>query len=240
MNLDFATEAAQLLGKAPNQAWAKTSSKIILLFDESKQYHPEYAGYNGQTIKQADIVLLGYPLGMNMNETIRANDLNYYAAKTDSDGPAMTWGMHAVGYLELGQYSNAASNFNRSFANAQQPYLVWTETPTGGTTNFITGAGGFLQAVLFGYPGLRLTVNGILINPYLIEKSTYFKARGLYYLGNKFDVSYDVKQVTIVVTSTISGAASLKINDGTKDTTLTRGTPVSFELPLNSPLLIHS
>jgi hypothetical protein len=63
----------------------------------------------------------------------------------------MTWAMHAVGYLELNKGTkldnegSVASLFNQSFANVQQPWAVWTETPTGGATNFITGAGGFLQ-----------------------------------------------------------------------------------------------
>jgi hypothetical protein len=43
----------------------------------------------------------------------------------------MTWGIHAVGFLELGDPVSAAPNFNRSFANQQPPFLVWTETPTG-------------------------------------------------------------------------------------------------------------
>eukprot|EP00966_Prymnesium_polylepis_P225352 5212512-Prymnesium_polylepis.1 len=45
----------------------------------------------------------------------------------------MTWGMHAIGHLESGNASKAAALFNRSFANVQQPFAVWTETPTGGT-----------------------------------------------------------------------------------------------------------
>ena len=64
----------------------------------------------------------------------------------------MTWGMHAVAWLELGEREQVDSLFNRSFGNAQLPFLVWTETPSGGTTNFLTGVGGFLQTVLFGLP----------------------------------------------------------------------------------------
>ena len=34
---------------------------------------------------------------------------------------------------------------------------VWTEFPSGeGAINFITGMGGFLQSVLFGYAGFRI------------------------------------------------------------------------------------
>ena len=64
----------------------------------------------------------------------------------------MTWGMHAVAWFELGEREQVDSLFNRSFGNAQLPFLVWTETPSGGATNFLTGVGGFLQTVLFGLP----------------------------------------------------------------------------------------
>jgi hypothetical protein len=38
---------------------------------------------------------------------------------------------------------------------------VIAETPQNQNTNFITGAGAFLQQFLFGYSGLRLTRNGL-------------------------------------------------------------------------------
>jgi trehalose/maltose hydrolase-like predicted phosphorylase len=38
---------------------------------------------------------------------------------------------------------------------------VIAETPENHNTNFITGAGAFLQQFVFGYSGLRLTNNGL-------------------------------------------------------------------------------
>ncbi len=42
---------------------------------------------------------------------------------------------------------------------------VWTETIQGGCPNFITGAGGFLQSVVFGLTGLRLVDAGLVAKP---------------------------------------------------------------------------
>lgn len=137
-NLIFAAEAAAAVGETADPQWANVSSNLVILFDAAQGIHTEYKGYHGQTIKQADVVLLGFPLMMNMSRQTRQADLEYYATRTDPGGPAMTWGMHAVGYLELDEPGKVAVNFNRSFANAQPPFLVWTETPTGGTTNFLT------------------------------------------------------------------------------------------------------
>merc|ERR1712232_1326196 len=103
-----------------------------------------------------DVVLLPLALGMRMDPRVQLADLEYYSKVTDNAGPAMTWGVHATGYLRAGKEDSAALNFNRSFANVRWPFDVWTETPFGGATNFITGAGGFLQTVIFGYNGVQI------------------------------------------------------------------------------------
>ena len=87
----------------------------------------------------------------------------------------MIYGMQAVALLELGYHDNATSEFKRSYANIQKPFNVWTETPTGGTVNFITGAGGFLQSVVFGYGGLRIRDNHLDFNPLLPVNVTSMK-----------------------------------------------------------------
>lgn len=138
------------------QRWLDVSSKLYVPYDSVHDLHPEYEGYTGQTTKQADVVLLNFPLGWPMSTQTKLNDLLYYANHTDSGGPAMTWGVFAISFLELDMPEQAAAFFARSYANSQQPFGVWRETPTGGATNFITGAGGFLQAVLFGYGGMRV------------------------------------------------------------------------------------
>jgi len=154
-SLQYAAAAAAFLGEPPSSyaPWIDAASRIVIPFDSVNQYHPEYDGYkNGTVIKQADVILLGFPLEVSSSTPqVRANDLLYYSKVTDNGGPAMTWAMFAVSYLELGPsfIDLARSNFNRSFANAQSPFLVWTETPSGGTPNFLTGAGGFLQTGMF-------------------------------------------------------------------------------------------
>lgn len=46
-------------------------------------------------MKQADTVMLGYPLGLSMSPEVRRNDLEVYEAVTDPHGPAMTWVRHS-------------------------------------------------------------------------------------------------------------------------------------------------
>lgn len=42
-------------------------------------------------MKQADVVLLGFPLMHPMSSEVRRNDLEMYEPITEMDGPAMTW-----------------------------------------------------------------------------------------------------------------------------------------------------
>ena len=80
------------------------------------------------------------------------------------------------------------------------PSKVWTETPDGGEVNFITGAGGFLQSVVFGYGGLRLKLDGIYLDPVLPDHTGKIGFNGLTYLGNKFNLEFDSQQTIVMVT----------------------------------------
>jgi hypothetical protein len=166
---------------------------------------PEYDGYPlGLKVKQADTILLSFPMGFTDNHSspnLTANDLNYYALHTDGGGPAMTWAMFAVGYVALGPgyEDKAAANFNRSFANVHAPFGVWMETPTGGTPNFLTGAGGFLQGVFSSYPGLRMNDTAIAFKPQLPPGAAAVKLRGLAWRGNRLDIEYDAVNLVVTV-----------------------------------------
>lgn len=213
LSLHYSATVAQLLNLDPSvyTPWLDAANRIVIPFNDSINggYHPEYTGYPmGQQVKQADVILLAFPMGFaytygNMTPASRANDLQIYGNVTDPNGPAMTWGAFAIGYAELQQYSLAASNFNRSYGTTQLPFRVWWETITGGTSNFITGAGGFLQTAFFGYTGLRINDTACsFINPSLPEHTTYNLLRGIAYLGSRIDILYTATSMEISVQPT--------------------------------------
>lgn len=85
-SLRFAVLAANILGNAclclrmvvinlrvlagveddANSKYSALAEQIVILFNETLGVHPEYEGYPGDLIKQADVVLLHYPLQMEM------------------------------------------------------------------------------------------------------------------------------------------------------------------------------
>ena len=62
LTLQYAAAVGALLGKPPADlaAWLDASARIVVPFNATGQYHPEYDAYAlGQGIKQADVILLG-------------------------------------------------------------------------------------------------------------------------------------------------------------------------------------
>lgn len=123
--LSFAAEAAMELGEPVNPEWEAVASGLGLAISQDVPnrpdlkggYHPEYQGFPKDLVhprvKQADTILLSYPLGVNISAALLANDLSFYDPITDPNGPAMTWAMFAVGWINVGDYNRSASHFQR-------------------------------------------------------------------------------------------------------------------------------
>ena len=56
-----------------------------------------------------------------MSDEVRRNDLLAYEPLTRDDGPAMTWSMHSVGFIELGDFAKAQQLFRRSYETYVRP-----------------------------------------------------------------------------------------------------------------------
>lgn len=167
-----------------NANWSTIARKIHLLYDSVMDFNPQFDGYNlSIVIKQADVVLLGYPLRYaNMQASTRRNNLKFYANVTRETGPAMTWSMHAIGNLNE-EIDVDEHLFNRTFRPyIRRPFYVWNEYVNGvddGASNFITGAGGFLQLIMYGYAGIRINVDSLSVTrPTLPPRTNRLKMNG--------------------------------------------------------------
>lgn len=70
----------------------------------------------GRPVKQADTVMLSYPLGLTMTPEVRRNDLETYEAVTDPRGPAMTWvRRHSRSCHDLWRPGTPDAAFTKSF-----------------------------------------------------------------------------------------------------------------------------
>jgi protein-glucosylgalactosylhydroxylysine glucosidase len=162
-NLLYATEAAKLLGIAPDADWALVAANIpVLKFADGVT--KEHATYNGEGIKQADVNLLAYPLKEITDARQIKKDLDYYSVRVPNEGtPAMTQAIFALLYARIGDKAKATHFFKDSYVpNLLPPFNVIAETKGGTNPYFATGAGGIIQAVLCGFGGLDITPAGIV------------------------------------------------------------------------------
>ncbi|MES2161460.1 MAG: glycoside hydrolase family 65 protein [Pseudomonadota bacterium] len=159
--LRYAGQAARELGITPDPDWELVAANIpILRFADGTTR--ENASYNGVPIKQADVNLLAYPLDIVSDPARVAQDLAYYAPRLAPEGPAMGLSIVATLYARAGQTEQAYTTFQRSYQGLRlAPFGVLEEYPGGGNPYFATGAGGTLQALLFGLGGLHIDDQGI-------------------------------------------------------------------------------
>ncbi|XP_028165174.1 protein-glucosylgalactosylhydroxylysine glucosidase isoform X1 [Ostrinia furnacalis] len=219
------------MAKDPDH-WADIAWSLSLPYNDELDYHPQFKGYRrGESIKQADVVLLGFPLQYPMNRTTRVNDLSYYESVTRGSGPAMTWSMHTIGHLDLEDNLRAAQLFNKSYLGyVREPFKVWTELrrPNVGAVNFFTGMGGFLQTLVFGYAGVRVHLDRLEITrPQLPPEATKFRVRGIKYLGSNLTLEIEVKSTSLTVNSLDEGSPLVFYN-GRYNVTLLPGMTVTL------------
>ena len=231
-----ATRAAALLGKKAPAQWAVIADRLRMPFDGQNQVFLQYDGYQGTQIKQADTVLLLYPLEWPMSKDVAARTLDYYAPRTDPDGPAMTDAIHAVDAAQIGEPGCATHTYlMRSIRPfVRDPFAQYTEArgdkagaqdPLAGSPayNFLTGSGGFSQVFTFGLTGLRWREDRVHLDPMLPPQlSSGVTLKGLHWRGRTFDVRIDADTTTVTLrgggpflletpagTQSVSGSATI-------------------------------
>lgn len=162
-NLDLATAAARRLGRAPDPRWTRVARGLVIAYDSAGRYHPTYPGAPSETRGEV-VPLLAYPLELAMSEAAKRNDLEAAVRRLASEGSGamMTVTLYGVVGAELGMQALVDSLLPASYQGyLRPPFNALSETPKNDAVNFITGAGGFLQQLVFGYTGLRFRDGGL-------------------------------------------------------------------------------
>lgn len=162
VSLQIAVKAAGIVGEKASKEWKDVERNI------KYHYFPdgvmkENATYNGETIKQGDVILLAYPLGLMTDEKVIRKNKEYYDKVMTPNGPAMGSSILSILSAQLGEKEKAFELWQRSYIPHKcPPFGVLSEGAGGNNPYFATGAGGMLQAVLCGFGGLRITEKGIV------------------------------------------------------------------------------
>lgn len=154
-------KAAELLGKPVKEEWKYVSENIPVI--EENGITMEYDGYDGRTIKQADVNLLSFPLQYYTDKEQMKRNLDYYEPKIAYKAPAMSHSILSVIASRIGDTDRAYELFKRGYEHNQKPpFNVFTEQPDNDLAFFVTGSGGMMQAIMFGFGGLEITDQGIV------------------------------------------------------------------------------
>jgi trehalose/maltose hydrolase-like predicted phosphorylase len=194
-NLEIATAASRKLGIAPDPRWAEIATRLHLPYDSASGYYRTYEGAPDSTL--GDVTpLLAYPLGIPMSERAKRAHLEQAVAKELASGGGAMMGstLLSVGAAELGDRGMLDSLLGPSYrGHLKGPFLMLSETPTNDAVNFVTGAGGFLQQIIFGYTGLRFGPKAVTpaFRPMLPSSVTRLTLRNVTIGGKRFDVVVD-------------------------------------------------
>jgi trehalose/maltose hydrolase-like predicted phosphorylase len=230
--LRIAGRIAALTGHRADPRWARVADQLRVPYDAARGEHPEFDGYRGETIKQADVVLLAYPWEADQPAALTAADLDHYVPRTDPGGPSMTDAIHAIVTSQLGTPGCAAFTFTRRSIDPfmRAPYEQFSEARTGGAFTFTTGAGGFLQEFLYGYSGWRWRADGVHLDPSLPPQLDGITLRAVHWRGRTLRVAIRREGTTVTLLrgapvavdgQTLTSAAPLQLTTRTPDTTPT-------------------
>ena len=194
-NLEIAAAASKRLGKTADPRWLQVATKLHLPYDSTLQVFRTYEGAPDSTL--GDVTpLLAYPLGLPMSDQAKRSSLEPAARSLmqESGGALMGAALLSVDAAELGDRALVDSLLPHSYKSwLQGPFLMLSETPTNNAVNFLTGAGSFLQQVIFGYTGLRLGERGLepAFAPLLPSHIKRLVLRNIAVRGKRYDVVVD-------------------------------------------------
>ena len=207
INLELAVKVSKLLDLPVNPKWEKISEKIFIPFNAEKEFHPLYenvgAGEGASRFWSSVVNLLDYPLQMKMSENTKRNDLTHAVKSLEINGAGAMMGSNFLSIIaaELGSDSLLNLTISKTLKGyLKPPFNILSETQKNKSVNFLTGAGSFLQQVMFGYTGLRITDKGLVAkyNPMLPIRVKKLILRNFRFRNQTYDFIVEKDKLTTI------------------------------------------
>lgn len=190
VNLQDAAEAAKELGLPANAAWSEAAAHLWLPFDAARGLYIPHVGYTDGKLKQADPELLIYPLGLVTKSDVIGKMLQFYPSHISSGGPAMTDSIYAT----IAAHQNQTEDAMKFFRHSYEPFLVPAFDQISEKHShvrqycFVTGLGGLIQSVLYGFAGLNTGGKTLQSHPHLPATWKKLTITGLHFRGKVYDL----------------------------------------------------
>lgn len=114
-----------------------------------------------------------------------------------------------------------------------------TNQSYGGCVNFITGAGGLLQSIVFGYGGLRLYPDRLEVNPKPFFNATSWRLKGIHYKAVVIDIEIGQERVVVTLVKTSNNVTMTIDSVKIKQSYLQLNTSFTFKRQMAN-LRVHS
>jgi trehalose/maltose hydrolase-like predicted phosphorylase len=197
--LTIATAAAARVGEKTDPRWAAIAAGIYLPFSAAGQHDLDMDESVQHDSGDSDLAFLAFPsLDLPLDARVRRNDYAISAREARSSNriPA-TMGLApiAVAAAASGNAAEATSWVQRNAAPDmfKPPFNVRPETADNNTGYFLTGSGGFLQSLMYGFTGLRIEARGLVAAypPVLPPSWTSLTLRNIGFRGKHYDITVD-------------------------------------------------
>jgi len=208
-NLRAAVAAAAQMGDIKPEVgrWSEIAAKLELPSDKSHAFPAENSAPMSARFaaKQADALLLCYPLQEVTDPKVIGPMLDFYSTHTIKNGPAMTASMESIIAARLGRGKSSLDLFHDSYRPFMRgPWDAFAEKRTSNRVYFCTGMGGCLQSVLYGFAGLNFRHQGsrvagdLFADPHLPPGWGGVAVKGVKYHGKTYDLAMKPgNQVTV-------------------------------------------
>jgi protein-glucosylgalactosylhydroxylysine glucosidase len=197
--LGIAAEAARELGEQPDPVWEKAAREMYVPMAPGGKHHlpfdPSVAG-GSRDFGGGPVPLLFLPsLDLIMSPALRRGDFDYAVAPTPlarAGAGSMGIAPSMVAAAMVGADEEGAGLLagNLNGGTLKPPFNVRTESARNNTGYFLTGSAGYLQALMYGFAGLRVREQGLVeAYPPMLPKSwNSLTLRNVSFRGQRMDI----------------------------------------------------
>ncbi len=197
--LTIATDAARLIGERPDPLWERIARLLYIPLAADGQHHLAFAPTvvsRGEDFGGGPLSLLFLPsLDLPGEMSLRRNDYAYAIRPNTAERVgqvSMGIAPRTIAAATIGSSAEASAWFASNFTGGtlKAPFNVRTESAANNVGYFMTGSGGYLQSLLYGFSGLRLRDAGLVeaYAPVLPEGWTSLTLRNIALRGQRLDI----------------------------------------------------
>jgi|HubBroStandDraft_1064217.scaffolds.fasta_scaffold00422_11 trehalose/maltose hydrolase-like predicted phosphorylase len=197
--LRIATAAARLLGERPDPLWERVAKQLYIPMAPGGAHHlafdPSVALHGGDAGGGPLSHLFLPSVDLEMSPELRRGDYDYAvrpASIARVSGGSMNMVARITAADEIGSAADAAAWFAGNFSGGtvKPPFNVRTEAADNNVGYFLTGSGGFIQSLVYGFTGLRIREQGLVdaYPPVLPPDWRSLTLRNITFRGQRMDI----------------------------------------------------